>query len=126
MSQESRLAIGAVTRMTEATFHHIGVACRSIDAEINGMAVLGYASEGPAVEDPIQKVRVQFFLGGGPRLELIEPTTQDSPVRDILKRGGKFYHIAYEVEDFQQAIRTFETRNYMQVSPIARAVAFGM
>ena len=47
-------------------------------------------------------------------------------MQDILKRGGKFYHIAYEVENFQQAIRTFETKNYMQVSPIARAVAFGM
>lgn len=90
------------------------------------MAALGYVSEGPVVADPIQKVRLQFFVGGGPRLELIEPAAPDSPVRDILKRGGKFYHIAYEVKDFQQAVRLFETKNYMQIGPIAQAVAFGM
>ena len=44
-------------------FHHIGLACARIDAEIESLALIGYANEGPPIEDPIQKVRVQFFLG---------------------------------------------------------------
>jgi methylmalonyl-CoA/ethylmalonyl-CoA epimerase len=124
--QQLRSAVGTDATMPRTVFHHVGIACRSIDAEIAGMAVLGYVSEGPIVADPIQKVRLQFFVGGGPRLELIEPAAQDSPVRDILKRGKKFYHVAYEVDDFQQAVRLFETKSYMPISPIARAAAFGM
>src|SRR5688500_6185512 len=75
------------------TFHHIGLACRNIDSEIPGLLLLGYRAEGGAVEDPQQQVRVQFFTGGGPRIELIEPTTSGSPVTGLIKRGTRFHHL---------------------------------
>jgi Glyoxalase/Bleomycin resistance protein/Dioxygenase superfamily len=109
-------------------FHHIGLACDRIEAEIESLALIGYANEGPPVEDPIQRVRLQFFSasGGSPRLELIEPTTPDSPVRGILRRGTKFYHLAYEVPHLDDSISLLETNEFRCLAPPAPAVAFGM
>lgn len=108
------------------TFHHVGVACRSIQDETASIVALGYAAEGSATEDPIQKVRVQFFSGAGPRIELIEPTSQESPVFGLLKRGTKFYHLAYEVGDFDGAVGAVESNGFRAVGPAAPAAAFGM
>lgn len=108
------------------TFHHVGLACRSIAEETRSINSLGYASEGAAIDDPVQKVRVQFFAGAGPRIELIEPTASDSPVAGILKRGTKFYHLAYEVENFEQAILDLEAGSFRALGPPAPAKAFGM
>ncbi|MGY3469095.1 hypothetical protein ACVW0I_005966 [Bradyrhizobium sp. LM6.11] len=88
-------------------FHHLGMACRNIEAELPELAIAGYSPEGPVFEDPIQQVRIQFVSGGGPRLELIEPAGAQSPVEGILKRGGKFYHLAYEVSQLDDAIACF-------------------
>lgn len=108
------------------TFHHVGVACRSIQDETASIAPLGYVAEGSATEDPIQKVRVQFFSGVSPRIELIEPTSQESPVFGLLKRGTKFYHLAYVVDDFDGAVGAAESNGFRAVGPAAPAVAFGM
>ncbi|MDF0521234.1 VOC family protein [Bradyrhizobium yuanmingense] len=107
-------------------FHHVGMACRKIAAELPELAVVGYSPEGPMVEDPIQQVRIQFVSGGGPRLELIEPTGAQSPVTGILKRGSKFYHLAYEAARFDEAIACFRAQQYLPVSSPAPAIAFDM
>src|SRR3954453_808034 len=85
-------------------FHHVGMACRRIAAELPELAVMGYVPEGPLITDPIQQVRIQFVTGGGPRVELIEPAGPQSPVDGVLKRGSKFYHLAYEVERLELSI----------------------
>ena len=82
---------------------HIGIAVRSI-ADHRGFyeSVLGARFGG--IEDvPSQKVRVAFFLVGPPgaelRLELLEPTSPDSPVAGFLeKRGEGVHHLAYAVD----------------------------
>ena len=107
-------------------FHHIGIACARISAEVKDLAALGYQAEGDVIGDPIQKVRLQFFTGGGPRFELIEPASPDSPVQGVLRRGSKFYHTAYEVADFDAAAAAFAQRNFVAVAPPAQAIAFGM
>lgn len=107
-------------------FHHIGIACARISSEVEDLAALGYRAEGEVFEDPIQKVRLQFFVGGGPRFELIEPATLDSPVQGVLRRGSKFYHTAYEVRDFDAAVEAFKQRKFTPVAPPAPARAFGM
>ena len=108
------------------TFHHIGLACRNIDREMPGLRLLGYLAEGDAVEDPRQQVRVRFFTGGGPRIELVEPTSSDSPVSGLIKRGTRLYHLAYQVPDFKAAIAKLERERFRCVSPPAPAAAFGM
>ncbi|MFB6416316.1 MULTISPECIES: VOC family protein [Bradyrhizobium] len=108
----------------ELHFHHVGMACRNIAAELPELAVAGYSPEGPMFEDQIQQVRIQFVSGGGPRLELIEPAGAESPVAGVLKRGSKFYHLAYEVARLDEAIACFRAQQYLPVSSPAPAVAF--
>src|SRR3954447_26054850 len=106
-------------------FHHVGMACRDIAAELPDLAVVGYRPEGPVFEDPIQQVRIQFVSGGGPRLELIEPAGAQSPVAGVLKRGSKFYHLAYEVERLDEAVEHLKSSNFNPVAAPAPATAFG-
>ena len=43
---------------------------------------------------------------GETRIELLEPTSEDSPISKFLeKRGGGIHHIAIEVEDIEAALR---------------------
>ena len=107
-------------------FHHVGMACRNITAELRELTLLGYSPEGSQVEDPIQQVFIQFVTGGGPRLELIQPANPQSPVNGVLKRGSKFYHLAYEVDRLEMAIDQFKEKSFFPVAPPAPAVAFGM
>ena len=102
------------------------MACRNIAAELPELAIIGYTLEGPLIEDPIQQVRIQFVTGGGPRIELIEPITVQSPIHGTLKRGGKFYHLAYEVDQLDQAVDHFRSSNFYPVASPAPAAAFGM
>jgi len=85
--------------------NHIGIAVKSLDDSIPfyrdnlGMAFAGIE------EVPEQKVRVAMLQVGESKIELLEPTAEDSPVaRFIEKNGGGIHHIAYEVDDIGAAI----------------------
>ncbi|HEB60466.1 MAG TPA: methylmalonyl-CoA epimerase [Phycisphaeraceae bacterium] len=89
--------------------NHIGIAVKSIKACRSFYEdVLGARYEGEeTVTD--QKVRVAFFLigpgGHEVRLELLEPTSEDSPIaRHINKRGEGLHHIAYTVRDINKRL----------------------
>lgn len=50
-----------------------------------------------------QKVRTAFFELGGVHLELLEPTSPDSPIAKFLEKNpsGGIHHVAYAVDDVQ-------------------------
>ena len=51
-------------------------------------------------EVPSEKVRVAFLRAGSTRIELLEPTSPDSPIAKALaKRGPGIHHVALEVDD---------------------------
>jgi methylmalonyl-CoA/ethylmalonyl-CoA epimerase len=97
--------------MIQATaLNHIGIAVRSLDAHRDFYErVLGATWEGTE-EVPSQKVRVAFYRIGpaddGVRLELLEPTDDDSPVAKFIeKRGEGVHHLAYTVADIDARLR---------------------
>jgi len=106
-------------------FHHLGVACRDIDRELEIWTRLGYAPEGERFTDPIQKIHGLFIVGLGPRLELLSPAGPDSPVDGVLTRGTKIYHQGFEAFDFDAALRDLPAAGARIVQPPAPAVAFG-
>jgi methylmalonyl-CoA/ethylmalonyl-CoA epimerase len=57
-------------------------------------------------------IRYRPFLIGESKMELLEPTRQDSPVARFLKRNGGpgVHHITFEVADLDQAITELERR----------------
>lgn len=106
-------------------FHHTGLACRDIDAETRHLGLLGYQQEGNDFVDPRQGVRGRFMVGGGPRLELLQPYSGGKSVLDgWLSRGVKLYHLAYETSDLELRVRNLVAEGAkLIVSPVP-AVAF--
>ena len=80
--------------------NHIGIAVHDIEEASKFYTdVLGLKMEGME-EVPDQKVKVAFFPIGVVRIELIQPTSPDSPVaKHLEKKGQGMHHIAYQVED---------------------------
>jgi methylmalonyl-CoA/ethylmalonyl-CoA epimerase len=85
--------------------NHLGIATRGIEEALkfweNALGLESVHTE--VVED--QKVRVAMLPLGESRIELLEPTSEDSPISKFLeKRGGGIHHIAVEVEDIEAAL----------------------
>ncbi|HIJ88580.1 MAG TPA: methylmalonyl-CoA epimerase [Desulfuromonadales bacterium] len=85
--------------------NHIGIAVQSLDASIPfyrdslGMAFAGIE------EVAEQKVRVAMLAVGESKIELLEPTSVESPVAKFIEKNGVgIHHIAYEVADIEAAI----------------------
>ena len=86
--------------------NHLGIATKGIEEALKfWQDSLGLEqTHTEIVED--QKVRVAMLPIGESRIELLEPTSEDSPISKFLeKRGGGIHHIAVEVEDIEAALR---------------------
>ena len=106
-------------------FHHIGVACRDIEKEMRSFAIVGYKLEGERFSDPLQKIHGCFLVGPGPRIELLAPMDDTSPVMPWLQKGVKMYHQAYEVDSIEEAAAALCAERAVIISPAKPAVAFG-
>lgn len=84
---------------------HIGIAVDSIKNWLDYYEnVLGLEYSG-SEEVAEQKVRVAFFKIGESRIELLEPTADDSPIAKFLEtRGSGIHHIAIRVNDINAAL----------------------
>jgi methylmalonyl-CoA/ethylmalonyl-CoA epimerase len=107
-------------------FHHAGVACDDLDLDESLFCALGYRRERPECVDPIQGVRARFLVGGGPRIELVCSLEGRGVLSDWLRKGTKFYHVAYEVDDLQSAAPAFEALGAKLVVEPVPGAAFGM
>lgn len=84
---------------------HLGIATKDIEEALRFWEdALGLANvHTETVED--QKVRVAMLPVGETRIELLEPTSSDSPISKFLeKRGGGIHHVAVEVEDIEASL----------------------
>ena len=86
---------------------HIGIAVTNIEEQIGFFKdVLGLEFLGTEIVTD-QKVKVAFLNIGQSRVELLEPTSDDSPLKKFLdSRNGKpgMHHIAYQVDDLDKAL----------------------
>ena len=89
--------------------HHIGIAVGSLAAACPVFEkLLGKPPDSEEVVEE-QKVRVAVFEVGESRLELLEATSEDSPLaRSIAKRGQGLHHVAVAVEDIEGTLRKLE------------------
>jgi len=79
---------------------HIGIAVRSLDETLPLYEkALGLRCE-HREEVPSQKVRTAFFDVGGVHLELLEPTSPESPIAKFLaERGEGIHHLAFRTDN---------------------------
>jgi methylmalonyl-CoA/ethylmalonyl-CoA epimerase len=106
--------------------NHIGVAVRSIDAATPFYRdVLGMVFEGTEVVAE-QKVKVAFFSVGESRIELLEPTADDSPVAKFLEKNGEgTHHVAYEVDDLVATLEKLKAAGVRLIDEVPRCGAHG-
>jgi len=79
---------------------HLGIAVRSLDESIPYYEKsLGLRCE-HREEVPSQKVRTAFFTVGDVHLELLEPTSPESPVAKFIEKNGEgVHHVAFATSD---------------------------
>ena len=83
---------------------HVGIAVRSIDRSLElYRGVLGGQPSRRAVVAH-EGVEIAMLPAGGPRIELLQPVGEGSPIARFLdKRGEGIHHIAVQVEDLDAA-----------------------
>ena len=101
--------------------HHIGIAVGSLEtARPVFEKLLGKPPDSEEVVEE-QKVRVAVFQVGESRLELLEATSEDSPLaRSMAKRGPGLHHIALAVEGLAGALRELEKAGVRLIDREAR------
>ncbi len=106
--------------------NHLGVATNGIDAALGfWVDALGLENVHTEVVDE-QKVRVAMLPLGESRIELLEPTSDDSPISKFLeKRGGGIHHIAVEVDDIEAALAKLKAKGVRLIDESPRIGAEG-
>lgn len=100
---------------------HIGIAVWKLDEAAAPYQLLGLTPEGEDEEIASQGVRVRALRCGESLLELLEPTTPDSPIRIFLdKRGPGMHHLALRVNDLEHEIARLSAQSARFVSATPR------
>ena len=91
--------------MSVEKIDHIGIAVDSIEKWIGYYKDVLGLEHTTSVEIAEQNVRVAFLKIGESQIELLEPTSDDSPIAKFLEnRGSGIHHIAVLVDDIDAAL----------------------
>jgi len=120
----------------KATLDHIGIAVANLDEALKFYRdALGLDVETPE-EVASQHVRAHFIPLGesadrgtgapGPRLELLEATSEDSPIaKYVAKRGPGLHHITLRVDDIRAALAQLAAKGVRLIDAQPRQGAHG-
>ncbi len=106
--------------------NHLGIATKGIDSALKFWSdALGLENIHTEVVEE-QKVRVAMLPIGESRVELLEPTSDDSPISNFLeKRGGGIHHIAVEVDDIEASLAQLRSLGMRLIDESPRVGAEG-
>ena len=106
------------------TIAHLGIAVADLDAAIIFYRdVLGVTPRGPEFVDGARIMHVDL---GDSDVELLEPTSPDSPIgRFLAKRGPGLHHVCYRVPDLDAAIAACRERGFTLIDETPRTGAGG-
>lgn len=107
---------------------HTGIAVRDMQEAIvfytnvlGGKLVREYSNPTPGVASNIAVIEFEDA-----HIELLTPTSEDSPIARFLKQRGKgVHHIAYRVADLDQAIREAKEKGLTFLEDTYRTTPFG-
>ncbi len=110
----------------ESKIQHLGIAVGSIDQALefwrDGLGL--DLKEIEVVED--QGVRVAMLPIGESRIELLEPTGEETPVgKFIAKRGAGIHHLCVEVEDVAAKLTDLKAKGVRLIDEQPRIGAGG-
>lgn len=104
---------------------HLGIAVKSLQSAKEIYEKLGLAIA-PEEEVPAEKVRLVMVPVGETRLELLEPTSDDSVIaKFIAKRGEGLHHVCLRVPDLAATVRKLKSDGVRLISEDIKTGAGG-
>ena len=105
---------------------HLGIAVNSIDeGKTFWTDILGLEFEGSETVEA-QKVTTAFFPVGQSEVELLESTSPEGPVaKFIAKKGTGFQHVAFQVENIEEALEELKEKGIQLIDQQPRIGAGG-
>ncbi|MDD6140751.1 MAG: methylmalonyl-CoA epimerase [Bacteroidales bacterium] len=113
--------------MNISHIEHLGIAVKSLDEAIPYYEqVLGFKCY--AIEEVAdQKVKTAFFKVGQTKIELLEPTSEESAVAKFIeKRGEGIHHIAFATDGVAAALAEVEAKGVRLIDKAPRNGAYGL
>jgi methylmalonyl-CoA/ethylmalonyl-CoA epimerase len=106
---------------------HIGIAVKSIENSLpyyeNVLGLKCYNIE----EVADQKVKTAFFKVGQTKIELLEPTSEESTIAKFIeKKGEGVHHVAFAVPDVANALAEVEAKGVQLIDKAPRGGAEGL
>ena len=114
--------------MNISHIEHLGIAVKSLEEAIpyyeNILGIKCYSIE----EVADQKVKTAFFKVGQTKIELLEPTSEDSTIAKFIeKRGEGIHHMAFAIEDgVANALAEVEAKGVRLIDKAPRKGAEGL
>jgi len=113
--------------MKVSHIEHVGIAVKDLQEAIKYYEeVLGlkcYAIE----EVADQKVKTAFFMVGQTKIELLEATSEESPVSKFIeKRGEGIHHLAFAVNDVDGSLKEVKEKGVRVIDETPRKGAEGL
>lgn len=113
--------------MQPTHIEHIGIAVKSLEQAIpyweNVLGLKCYNLE--VVAD--QKVKTAFFMVGQTKIELLESTDPEGSIgKFIEKKGEGIHHLAFAVDNIEQALADAETNGIQLIDKAPRKGAEGL
>lgn len=104
---------------------HLGVAVNDLDAALK-FFTQGLPLEVTHTED-YQGMKIGFVPVGDSSIELLQDVSGSSAIRKYLDKNGEgIHHIAFEVDDIQQAVKELKERGIKLIDETPRPGAHGM
>lgn len=104
------------------TIDHLGIAVRNLDEASAPYRLLGIEQIGEDEVVASQYVKVRALKVGESLLELLEPTSPDSPIATFIeKRGEGLHHVAFRVQNLEAEIQRLlkEDAQFINTEPRA-------
>ncbi len=106
--------------------NHIGIAVKSLENHIAFYRDILKLKLLDLEEVNSQKVKTAMFKIGEVKIELLEPTSEESPIAKFInKKGEGIHHIAYETDDVVNEIKYLEEQGINMIDKIPRYGAHG-
>ncbi|KPJ49918.1 hypothetical protein AMJ40_04385 [candidate division TA06 bacterium DG_26] len=102
----------------EMKLSHIGIAVESLEqaVEIYG-ETLGFELK-ESVQMSDEGMRIAIMNCGNTQIELIEPTSDDTPVGKFLKkRGSGLHHLCFSVPKLERVLKVLEGKGLRAIAP---------
>ena len=113
--------------MEVSHIEHLGIAVKSLDTAIPFWEKMLGTKCYNIEEVPSQKVKTAFFKVGQTKIELLEPTSEESTIAKYIEnRGVGIHHMALACENIEEQLADAEAKGIRLIDKTPRKGAEGM